>query len=111
MTWPPWYDRDGSAISVSRANELLGDAAYRHIAGEQVGAYWVSTVWLGLDHSLGRGVSPVIFETVVFAPDGEQLGPDLECRRYSTEAAARAGHAELVTLLRATVLADPEDLL
>src|SRR6185437_442758 len=47
----------------------------------------VSTIWLGLDHTLGDG-SPLIFETMVF--DGHW---DSELQwRYSTEEQARAGH-------------------
>lgn len=55
---------------------------------------WVSTVWLGLDHSFGSG-PPLIFETMVF--DG--LGGDSvndEQERYSNEAEALAGHEQMV---------------
>jgi len=54
---------------------------------------WVSTVWLGLDHCFGDG-PPVIFETMVFTTK-ESLD-DLDCKRYSTEAEALAGHAKMV---------------
>jgi hypothetical protein len=53
---------------------------------------WVSTVWLGLDHSFRSG-PPLIFETMVFPNQGD-MG-DLDCDRYSTEAEALAGHARL----------------
>jgi hypothetical protein len=53
--------------------------------------YFVSTVFLGLDHNFSGG-PPLIFETMVFAPSGEEL--DIE--RYSTEESAKAGHEEMV---------------
>jgi hypothetical protein len=54
---------------------------------------WVSTVWLGLDHSFGSG-PPLIFETMVFRSKDGPLH-DLECDRYSTEVDALAGHSRL----------------
>jgi hypothetical protein len=54
---------------------------------------WVSTVFLGLDHSFGRG-RPLLFETMAFsAPDNYR---DLICRRYPTWADAERGHYEVV---------------
>ncbi len=54
--------------------------------------YLVSTIWLGLDHQWGSG-PPLIFETRVFC--GEQ---PISTHRYSTEAEARAGHAQMIDL-------------
>ena len=51
----------------------------------------VSTVFLILDHGLGRE-KPVLFETMVF---GGEL--DQECERYHTRAEALAGHARMVS--------------
>jgi hypothetical protein len=103
------YDRDGQPITSEEFNALLElPTDYRRVAATQVGPYWVSTVWLGVDHGWGRG-APLIFETMVFAAEGE-VGPDLDQLRYSTEAEARAGHAETVLLIRATMLT-AEDVL
>lgn len=100
-----YYDRLGQPISVERWSQLLheDEGSYKRVAEDQVGPYWVSTVWLGLDHGFNRG-APVIFETMVFATSDHMqgLGPDMDCRRYSTEDEARAGHDETVTLIRAT---------
>lgn len=104
-----WYDRQGRRISTERANELLVDLDYRRVALDEIGPYEVSTVWLGLDHGWSGGAAPVIFETMVFTsaawndPDGG-VGPDLDCRRYSTEAEALAGHAATVLLISATLI-------
>ena len=54
---------------------------------------WISTVFLGLDHQFGDG-HPLIFETMVF-PSKDDMG-ELDCRRYSSEDEAKAGHEEMV---------------
>lgn len=97
------YDRDGNPISMDQWSRLHVAFDYRVVAKTQVGAYEVSTVWVGFDHGWGDG-PPLIFETMVFA---EEAGPyDLMCWRYSTEAQARQGHEETVLLLRATAAGD-----
>lgn len=98
------YDREGKPISMMEWGRLLANETYKRVAEAQVGPYWVSTVWLGIDHGFGGG-PPLIFETMVFAtgPDVEGLGPDLDCHRWSTKAEALAGHDEVVTLVRATL--------
>jgi hypothetical protein len=71
MTWARWFE-----------------TADRHVACDYVGPIYVSTVFLGLDHSWGRG-PPLLFETMVFADDDAH---DLICRRYSTWEQAERGH-------------------
>lgn len=99
------YDRQGAPISMERFTELLSQASnYRRVAETQVGPFWVSTVWLGLDHSFGSG-PPLIFETMVFAGDHDLGdGRERDCRRYTTEAEALEGHAATVLLLQATTM-------
>jgi hypothetical protein len=91
------YDRNGEPISFRtwcRLRELGID--YLRLAAETIGPYWVSTVWLGLDHGFRCPNFPdfprLIFETMVFK--GKE--GDLDCRRYSTEEEALAGHARMV---------------
>lgn len=38
----------------------------RVVAQETIGKYWVSTVFLGLDHRFGDSGPPLLFETMVF---------------------------------------------
>lgn len=52
----------------------------------------ISTIFLGWDHSFGRGGDPVLFETMVF---GREDMEDYQ-RRYTTVEEARAGHAQAV---------------
>lgn len=56
----------------------------------------VSTVFLGADHNFGRVGAPVLWESLVFG------GPtDGEMRRYTSRAAALAGHQALCDQLNA----------
>ena len=98
-----YYDREGKPIDVNGWAYLHGIDDYRRVAEDTIGSYWVSTVWLGIDHSWGEG-PPLIFETMVFpVADGEPHLMDIDCERYTTENEAIEGHARFVTLLRATV--------
>jgi hypothetical protein len=78
-------------------------AKQRIIAQEQLSAYWLSTVFLGLDHGHDWGGPQLWFETMIFEPPapGEMCpltGPPLEhgnsiyCERFSTLKEALAGH-------------------
>lgn len=49
---------------------------------------FISTVFLGIDHSFGEG-PPLLFETMVF--QGKD-GREIDCQRYSTWDDALAGH-------------------
>lgn len=76
--------------------------AERHVAqdmdeGEGAAAVRVSTVFLGLDHAFNGG-PPVLWETLVFGGplDGEML-------RYTSRAAALAGHREMCALVSAAI--------
>lgn len=104
-----WYDRQGKPITMEAASELLGDEEYKRVAEDTIGPYWVSTVWLGLDHGFMRKSPPLIFETMVFA--NEEIrgdGPmfDLDCARYFSEEEARRGHDAMCLLVRATLSED-----
>lgn len=100
-----YFDRQGQPLTVMEwAKRFEGKdreaiMSYKRVAETTLpDGTWISTVWIGLDHSFGEG-PPLIFETMVFATDGKQagtLGSELDCERYSTEAEAVAGHAAMV---------------
>ena len=70
------------------------------------GGYWISTLFLGLNHRYVTG-PPLWFETMIFAPsDGKpcpvtgkvhRLGPEVFCDRYTTLKEALAGHESAKT--------------
>jgi hypothetical protein len=95
-----FYDRDGKVVDLMTWGRLHGDLSYRRIAEDTVSLYWISTVWLGIDHSFCTGPHrPVIFETMVFLRNGGM--ENLDEARYSTEAEARAGHEAMCAEIRA----------
>lgn len=104
-----YYDRSGIPIDFATWKRLHGDLNYLRVARTTVSSaadlaktFDVSTVWLGIDHGFTGSPPPILFETMVFG-----LGSDEElCRRYATEAEARAGHTEVVVTVAAT-LDDP----
>lgn len=84
-----YYDRQGRPIGLMEIAK-----GERRVAETTLpDGKWVSTVWLGIDHSFGSG-PPLIFETMVFPSQGD-FG-DLDCDRYSTEEEARVGHEAMV---------------
>jgi hypothetical protein len=90
-----YYDRAGNSITVEQWLPLFSDEPYKRVALDDAAGYSISTVWLGLDHQFGDG-PPHIFETMLFG-DGDRNN---DCYRYSSEAAALAGHERLVDELR-----------
>lgn len=80
MMWAKWYETADRRVAHTAITEDI----------------YVSTVFLGLDHSYFAG-SPVLFESMVFG--GEQDG---DCQRYHTWDEAEAGHEKLCDELRKT---------
>ena len=91
-----WYWRDGTPADDMKAiEEKLGDHDYKVVEQTTLpNGLWVSTVWLGLDHSFCREGPPLIFETMVF--ESKENLHDLDCERYPTEAEAIEGHWRMV---------------
>lgn len=110
-----YYDLAGTPITAeqyARLRELKleslragEEARFWQVRRDTVGeVFTVSTVWIGLDHSLGDG-APLIFETMVFLDRGAD-GPvkrqalDSLTRRYPDAESAAAGHAEVLAEVR-----------
>lgn len=66
-----------------------------HVADDMINDHHVSTVWLGLDYNYWGG-PPLVFETMVFKPDGG----DNYCVRYTTWEQAEAGHQEAISWVK-----------
>jgi len=94
-----YYDRDCKPIEMMTWAKLFEDATYKIIKQTRLpNNRWVSTVWLGLDHSFGGSSQPLIFETMVFSKKLVSIkkhGKELDTRRYSTLKEARQGHKEM----------------
>lgn len=88
-----YYDREGNRIGLFEWAELFDDWSYKIVDQDVLGPYWVSTVWMGLNHQYLDG-PPLIFESAVFRSGGTHC--QLECIRHTTEVSARSVHKELV---------------
>jgi len=81
------------ATSIEWAEWMMINAA-RRVREDTVGDVYVSTVFVGIDHSFGRG-EPLLFETMIF--DGPHDG---ECNRCSTWEDAEEMHAAAVARVK-----------
>ena len=90
-----YYKRDGTLYKdIMEWSKDLEKKEYKIVKQEILpNGKWVSTVWLGLDHSYRNG-PPLIFETMVFPKEGDY--GDLDMDRYSTEEEAIKGHKKMV---------------
>lgn len=104
---PHCFDRSGAPMTLRQWIEVWENnpRAYRRVEATTVtlpdgSSRWVSTVWLGVDHSFGRGTRPLIFETMIFATD-DATGDEGGQWRWHTEREARESHEIIVRRLRA----------
>lgn len=79
LEWARWFE-DNPKKRVVKQDELPN-------------GYWISTIFLGLDHSFGSG-PPLIFETMAFKR-GERL-EEVDMNRYTTWDEAMEGHKKMV---------------
>lgn len=90
ITWAMWLEK-------GRAQRIL-------IQEDLPGGYWISTIFLGLNHSWDPKAEPLWFETMIFSPsDGKPMnfirpgyipehGPEVFTDRYTTLKEALEGH-------------------
>lgn len=103
--YPDYYNKKGVNISMERWCQLLNNRKYSIIAQETLNnGLWVSTVWLGLNHSYMGGI-PLIFEAMVFKPlkppkiilkDLKITKEEIDMDRYPTLKSAKQGHKDMV---------------
>lgn len=93
------FDRDGTPLTLAAWTEKFEMPGYKRVDETTLeDGTWISTVWIGLDHSFGMG-EPLIFETMVF-PSKEGPLSELAMDRYATEEEARRGHRRMVEAYR-----------
>ena len=80
-----------SPMEWGKCREEMFKCKTKHVAEKTIGDYWISTVWLGLDHQWGNG-KPLLFETMI-SNKGEW---EDYCDRYSTWIEAEEGHKRAV---------------
>lgn len=104
MTAGMYYDRHGRIIPLLVWVALHENIQYRRVKQTKVGygqcKKLVSTVWLGLNHSLNPNEQPMIFETMVFSGNHSQHVVNMY--RYTIEDEAYRGHAAMVNKYRYT---------
>jgi hypothetical protein len=104
-------DNDHNVISLAPTEEnvtlwgqFISDIEKKRVAQTTVGPYWISTVFLGVDHgfSLDNTHVPLVFETMVFKQNSEidvnML--DLYQDRYHTWQEALEGHTKVVGVIK-----------
>ena len=99
-----WVERDGNPVRVDFDEYVSSrpSAGGRRVAEDWAEGYWISTVFLGVDHQFGPG-PPLLYETMVFpvTEDGHTSYIEAYCDRYSTREQAAKGHKRIVEKLRA----------
>jgi hypothetical protein len=86
-----YYDMQGKPVTLVE----WAENGIEQIARDERDGILVSTVHLGLNHQYGDG-PPLIFETMIFWPDGDDHDEYQE--RYSTREEALEGHKTAVAL-------------
>lgn len=95
-----WYrlDANKNPVPCDRPTDEDWEGGNRIVKQEDVGPYFVSTVFLMLDHGFGDEGRPVLFETMVFK-DGS--GHDEDMERCCTWDEAVEQHKRMVEKYRA----------
>jgi len=96
-----FYDREGNKVTLQEWTTLMTDE-YRRVASTEVGRFWVSTVFLGIDHSWDNGPLQ-IYETMIFERDSTTEADEWPMMRYATEVEARMGHMKVVQMIQTNV--------
>ena len=100
MEQPLYYDRDGNPITLWEWGHLIQTPAEeRRIGRDTVHDHLISTVYLGLDHSLW-GQPPLIYETMIFCQHQGECPLNNWCERYPTLENAQTGHQSAVTMVK-----------
>lgn len=100
---PRYFDRKGNPMALLDWARLCEDDDYKIVKQEDVGDYFVSTVWVGLNMAFWREMPIKIFETMIFVKDKEQKRKDPidgYQDRYSTEEEAIEGHEKAVKIAK-----------
>ena len=81
-------------VPLQESYKVYEDPDMKIVQQEKVGDSFVSTVFLGLDHSWGDQDGPILFETMIFDGHFDQFQ-----RRYKTYDEALQGHKDTVEMV------------
>ena len=70
------------------------ETAQRHVAEDDIGDVWVSTVFLGLDRNFGAEGPPVLWETMIFGGEHNDYQD-----RYTSRESALEGHQRALRMV------------
>jgi len=96
-----YFDRNGNRLQLMDWAKKCEDDEYRKVKQDKIGKYFISTIWFGLNMNFFSNQEPLIFETMIFLDDDDQLDEFyLYQEEYSTEQQALEGHERAVKLVR-----------
>jgi len=87
MEWAKWFE----------------ESKDRFVKQDKVNGFFVSTVFLGLDHNFTDSGAPILFETMVFDENRKNdygSHPDIYSERFRTKEEAILNHDKLVADLK-----------
>ena len=94
-TWAAWFEVESKKPDGGKRR--VAETTLEHPG---IGPVWISTVFLGLDHSFGRGPR-LLFETMVCWRHGSENKTWDNQWRYPTWDTAVAGHAKAIAWVQA----------
>lgn len=106
-----WYMETDDGVYEEMDYAKMGEYQREHriIQQDKVGTFFISTVWLGLDHGYGEG-EPHIYETMIFDESEEGPSypdwPDMYQERYSRWKSALKNHRRVLKVVQGFVSGD-----
>lgn len=95
------------APDVVKFYEWFDDINNRFVRRQTVHKHLISTIFIGIDHSFGRG-DPELWETMVFPSNSVE---NVYCDRYSSYKDAIIGHKKAVAWVKENIKEDNADQL
>ncbi len=94
-----YFDRQGREMQLMDWGSKFEDKEYQIVKQDRIVKYFVSTVWLGINHRFMRQGPPLIFETMVFVDDEKDPLNEYQ-EKYSTEEEALNGHEDVISIVK-----------
>ena len=101
MTHLMYYTLDENGNPIEEPNPMKwakwfkGNLTAKHVARDEFDNVYVSTVFLGVDHSFSEEGPPILYETMIFGGEHDEYQ-----ERYPNKISALAGHDQAVALVR-----------